>query len=177
MNRIEEGVEEANSVAAQALESADSSSSKVASLTSDVARLTTSVEETNALATLAKSTADSAVEKADAATTIGNEAKASAASAIAKADSIDSKLNSKQDTLISGSSIKTINGESILGKGNIEVAVKVDNPFYEYEEADLNALTEQGVYKIETASNVPADTSVSGTLHVNALGDEHYEQL
>nr|DAZ31042.1 MAG TPA: hypothetical protein [Caudoviricetes sp.] len=28
---------------------------------------------------------------------------------------------SKQDTLVSGQNIKTINGESILGEGNIEI--------------------------------------------------------
>ncbi|MBQ0154934.1 MAG: hypothetical protein KBS70_09230, partial [Bacteroidales bacterium] len=32
------------------------------------------------------------------------------------------RLNGKQDTLISGENIKTINGESILGNGNIEIS-------------------------------------------------------
>lgn len=32
------------------------------------------------------------------------------------------ELNSKQDTLVSGTNIKTINGQSILGSGNIEIA-------------------------------------------------------
>lgn len=32
-----------------------------------------------------------------------------------------SELNDKQDTLVSGTNIKTINGESILGSGNIEI--------------------------------------------------------
>lgn len=31
------------------------------------------------------------------------------------------ELNAKQDTLVSGSSIKTINGQSILGGGNINI--------------------------------------------------------
>ena len=34
---------------------------------------------------------------------------------------IDSALNGKQDSLVSGTNIKTINGNSILGEGNIEI--------------------------------------------------------
>lgn len=34
---------------------------------------------------------------------------------------IDTLLNAKQDTLVSGSSIKTINNQSVLGSGNISV--------------------------------------------------------
>jgi len=31
------------------------------------------------------------------------------------------QLNSKQDTLVSGQNIKTINGQSVIGEGNIEI--------------------------------------------------------
>lgn len=41
-------------------------------------------------------------------------------------DAVQSALNAKQDTLISGTNIKTINSESILGSGNISVAGAVD---------------------------------------------------
>ena len=34
---------------------------------------------------------------------------------------INSKLSTKQDNLVSGINIKTVNNESILGKGNIEI--------------------------------------------------------
>ena len=34
---------------------------------------------------------------------------------------IDTALNGKQDSLVSGTNIKTINGNSILGEGNIEI--------------------------------------------------------
>ena len=37
---------------------------------------------------------------------------------------VDSKLSSKQSTLVSGTSIKTINGTSLLGSGNIKVGNK-----------------------------------------------------
>ena len=37
---------------------------------------------------------------------------------------VENKVNSKQDKLNSGSNIKTINGASILGDGNLKVGVK-----------------------------------------------------
>ena len=37
--------------------------------------------------------------------------------------SVKSKLNLKQDTLVSGTNIKTINGSSILGSGDITISV------------------------------------------------------
>lgn len=41
-------------------------------------------------------------------------------------DNDKNKLDNSQERLISGSNIKTINGESILGSGNIEVQGKGD---------------------------------------------------
>lgn len=35
---------------------------------------------------------------------------------------IDSKINSKQDTLVSGTNIKTINNQSLLGNGNLTIS-------------------------------------------------------
>lgn len=35
---------------------------------------------------------------------------------------IDTTLNGKQDSLVSGTNIKTINGNSVLGEGNIEIS-------------------------------------------------------
>lgn len=37
---------------------------------------------------------------------------------------VENKVNSKQDKLTSGSNIKTINGTSVLGEGNLKVGVK-----------------------------------------------------
>lgn len=36
-------------------------------------------------------------------------------------EQIDTKLSGKQDTLVSGSNIKTINGKTILGRGNLNI--------------------------------------------------------
>ena len=42
---------------------------------------------------------------------------------------IDQLRLSKQDKLVSGENIKTVNGESILGSGNIEIQVEVDQTY------------------------------------------------
>ena len=41
---------------------------------------------------------------------------------VAQVDGLESSLASKQDALVSGTSIKTVNGESLLGAGNITIA-------------------------------------------------------
>lgn len=48
---------------------------------------------------------------------------------------VDVKLDAEQDKLISGKTIKTINHESILGPGNIEINVDLSN-YYTREEID-----------------------------------------
>lgn len=52
---------------------------------------------------------------------------------------IDTLLASKQDTLISGSNIKTVNNESIIGDGNINV----DN--FDVDNYDVTFTTSFGV--------------------------------
>ena len=47
------------------------------------------------------------------------------------ADDIDanaSDIANKQDALVSGTNIKTINGESLLGGGDIEISIKIIQP-------------------------------------------------
>lgn len=39
-----------------------------------------------------------------------------------KIATLNTKVDNKQDTLVSGTNIKTVNGESILGEGNIEIS-------------------------------------------------------
>lgn len=48
---------------------------------------------------------------------------------------MDVKLEAEQDKLVSGKTIKTINNESILGPGNIEIKVDLSN-YYTREEID-----------------------------------------
>ena len=38
---------------------------------------------------------------------------------------LDTELSTKQDTLVSGTNIKTLNNQSLLGSGNISIATPV----------------------------------------------------
>ena len=46
-----------------------------------------------------------------------------------KIDSLDKEMATKQDLLVSGTNIKTINSQSLLGKGNIEIKSGSNIPF------------------------------------------------
>lgn len=74
---------------------------------------------------------------------------------LAKADK--SELTGKQDTLISGVNVKTINGNSILGSGNIELQASTDlSDYYTKEECNSTFATvsqmENKVDKVEGKS-------------------------
>lgn len=163
MNHLEAGLEEASIKAESALTSSAAAEANAESALAKAEEALSSVEA-------AETQAAEALEKAEAAIGTADEAKSAA-------DEASIAVETKQDALISGESIKTINGESVLGKGDIKVAASLDVPYSELDSASLNDLRDEGVYKIESASDVPASTSVSGTLHVNKLGDSHYEQL
>lgn len=82
----------------------------------------------NAIAT-SDAKADSAIEKANSAVAKANSAVAKADSAISVAEyamdvaiGASEAVDGKQERLISGVNIKTINGETLLGSGNIDVS-------------------------------------------------------
>jgi hypothetical protein len=52
-------------------------------------------------------------------------------------EELNQAIAAKQDTLVSGTNIKTINGESILGEGNIEVAASDDGVDTAYVEDEV----------------------------------------
>lgn len=61
------------------------------------------------------------------------------------------QLNSKQDTLVSGTNIKTINGESVLGTGDIEISSVVDT---EMSDTSENAVQNKVIKQyVDTASS------------------------
>ena len=55
--------------------------------------------------------------------TVANNADTKADAATSRIESVETSLGNKQDTLVSGTNIKTINSQSILGEGNIEVTM------------------------------------------------------
>ena len=96
----------------------------------------------------------------------------------AKLDSID--MNSKQDNLISGENIKTINGESILGYGNITIqggsgegGLKIEK----LTQAEYDALGEYSddtLYAITDSQDTPTG---GGGANVIELTRSEYESL
>lgn len=56
-------------------------------------------------------------------------------------DEVDDKLDKEQDVLVSGKTIKTINGQSVLGAGNLEIDVDLTGYATEQWVEDKNYLT------------------------------------
>ena len=54
--------------------------------------------------------------------TVANNADAKADAATSRIESVETAMGNKQDTLVSGTNIKTVNSQSILGEGNLEVS-------------------------------------------------------
>lgn len=73
---------------------------------------------------------------------------------------VDAIASGKQDTLISGTNIKTINNESLLGSGNINISGGGSSNFVELTQAEYDALVSGGtvdpdsLYIITDASEV-----------------------
>ena len=56
-----------------------------------------------------------------------------------KINEISGSLEGKQDKLVSGTNIKTINGESILGEGNLEIKPGTDQQQVDWNESDTSS--------------------------------------
>ena len=54
--------------------------------------------------------------------TVANDADTKVDALTPRVEGVETAMNNKQDTLVSGTNIKTINNQSILGEGNIEVS-------------------------------------------------------
>lgn len=93
------------------------------------------------------------------ATTVANKADVSALANFATTDALSSGLSGKQETLVSGTNIKTIEGKSILGSGDIQITA-----------AEVGAYTTGQVDEKVTALN----NAISGKADpstVNAVSD------
>lgn len=109
----------------------------------DISGLATKIEVTEGLA----SKLDTATYNSEKA---GFETKANAANTYATKD----EMASKQDTLVSGTNIKTINGNSILGEGNIEIT------------------SDSKVWTAIANKNIRVDTSVNGAISLSGFTGE-----
>ena len=80
-------------------------------------------------------------------------------------NTLETNIQKKQNKLVSGTNIKTINNESILGNGNIEVKGKehVSLTYAEWEALPYDEQMADKVYLIKDAENVYQAPLVSGT--------------
>ena len=103
--------------------------------------------------------------------TVANDADTKVDALTPRVEGVETALGNKQDTLVSGTNIKTINNQSILGNGNIEVSGDVDlTTYYTKTEADGKFATVTGfneqaadISALQTAMGNKQDTLVSGT--------------
>ena len=88
--------------------------------------------------------------------TVANDADTKVDALTPRVESVETAMGNKQDTLVSGTNIKTINNQSILGNGNIEITggeVDLTN-YYTKTEADGKFATVTGLN--EQAADISA---------------------
>ena len=111
--------------------------------------------------------------------TVANDADTKVNALTPRVEGVETAMGNKQDTLVSGTNIKTINNQSILGEGNIEVSGEVDlTNYYTKPEADgkfatITAINEQAadISALQTAMNGKQPTLVSGT-NIKTINNE-----
>ena len=85
---------------------------------------------------------------------------------------ISDSISGKQDTLVSGTNIKTINNQNILGSGNIEITAETGEKFVELTMAEYTALTaysQDTTYIITDAPAIDLDSlATTGDLATKA---------
>lgn len=92
--------------------------------------------------------------------TVANDADTKADAATSRVESVETSLGNKQDTLVSGTNIKTINNQSILGEGNIEITggdVDLTNYYTKTEADEIFATTTQVNHQAADISALETD--------------------
>lgn len=76
--------------------------------------------------------------------TVANNADTKVDAVTSRVESVETSLGNKQDTLVSGTNIKTVNSQSILGEGNIEVSggIKI------YEKSEIPKSFKDALYQV-----------------------------
>ena len=85
-----------------------------------------------------------------------------------KADA--SALANKQDTLISGTNVKTINGQSILGSGNIPISGSGSS----YDDTELRGRVTAAEAEIDALQLLVTETQLSSTISATATAATDY---
>ena len=102
--------------------------------------------------------------------TVANDADTKVDALTPRVEGVETTMGNKQDTLVSGTNIKTINNQSILGEGNLEVSGEVDlTNYYTKTEADgkfatVTEINNQAadISALQTAMDGKQATLVSG---------------
>ena len=90
----------------------------------------------------------------------------------AKLNQIISALNGKQATLVSGTNIKTVNGASLLGPGDVSITGGTGGSAELWVESDdlSGVMTEADPLRLKTLSPSPAGTFTNASVTVDAKG-------
>lgn len=97
--------------------------------------------------------------------TVANNADTKVDALTTRVEGVETSMDGKQDLLVSGTNIKTINNQSILGEGNIEITggdVDLTN-YYTKTEADGKFSTKDELTAVETVAN-NADTKADAAI-------------
>ena len=127
----------------------------------------------NSVDTYTKEEADNKFASKDELTnvqTVANDADTKVDALTPRVEGVETTMNDKQNLLVSGTNIKTINNQSILGEGNLEISGDVDlTNYYTKTETDTKFATvaemnEQvtDISALQTAMDGKQATLVSG---------------
>lgn len=95
--------------------------------------------------------------------TVANDADTKVDALTTRVEGVETSLGNKQDTLVSGTNIKTVNSQSILGEGNIEISGGVSDE--QAQEIAKIPTIETELAQKANASDVP--TVQTGTVGTN----------
>ena len=101
--------------------------------------------------------------------TVANNADAKADAATSRVESVETSLNNKQDILVSGTNIKTINSQSILGEGNIEVSGVSEEQAQEI--AKIPTIETELAQKANVSDIPTVQTSINGNVKTYIYSD------
>lgn len=163
LQHIEEGIVEVESAAAAAQSMADSAASNASSARSIANSAMTAASDAKTAATTAENTADRAYSVATGASSTATNAQTTATNAASTANNAFttatnalSTANKKQDKLVSGSNIKTINGKPVVGEGNLEI-LNIPESLYDQAKKQITRFRHQCVKAIEPPAEKEVD--------------------
>ena len=163
LQHIEEGIVEVEAMATVAQSLADSANSNASSARATASSAMSTASDAKAAATTAGNTADRAYSMASSASTSASNAATTASNAASTANNAFttasnalSTANKKQDQLVSGTNIKTINGKPVVGEGNLEI-LNIPESLYGQAKKQITRFRHQCVKAIDAPAEKEVD--------------------